>query len=296
MPYSHFARLLAGCLLLGALATASHAQNNAASRAVQSPRIYVLDGGVLASETARYRLTDADVDEVSLSVASYLIVHPRGVLLWDAGAVTDRERLPGGVGAEQRVLRRDGQERFVKLAAPLMAQIQSAGYSASDVTYLALSHYHWDHTADANAFAGATWLVTKVERDAMFSANPPGGTRPETFSALEKSRTTIIDDDEHDVFGDGSVVIKQAHGHTEGHSVLYVKLARTGGVLLSGDLYHYPAERTLGRLPTFEVSEADTTAARAEVERFLQRTGAQLWIQHDLPAHRKLKKAPEYYD
>ena len=51
----------------------------------------MLDGGVLESETARYRLTDEDVEEVQLSVASYLIVHPRGVLLWDAGAVADRQ-------------------------------------------------------------------------------------------------------------------------------------------------------------------------------------------------------------
>ena len=59
----------------------------AQTRSVTSPRLYVFDGGVLASETARYRLTDADVEEVPLSVASYLIVHPRGVLMWDAGAV-----------------------------------------------------------------------------------------------------------------------------------------------------------------------------------------------------------------
>jgi hypothetical protein len=78
--------------------------------------------------------------------------------------------------------------------------------------------------------------------------------------------------------------------------VLYVKLRNTGGVVLSGDLYHYPAERRLNRLPTFEVSEAETQAARAEVERFLTSTSAALWIQHDLPAHRKLKKSPEFYD
>ena len=69
-----------------------------------------------------------------------------------------------------------------------------------------------------------------------------------------------------------------------------------GGVVLSGDLYHYPAERTLDRLPTFEVSQAETQAARQELEAFLTRADAQLWIQHDLAAHRKLKKAPEYYD
>ena len=274
-----------------ATATAVDAQGNA----VTSPRLYVFDGGVLASETARYRLTDADVEEVSLSVASYLIVHPRGVLMWDAGAVADHER-SGDVGLEQRLLRRDGQERFVKLAPTLTSQLAAAGYKPSDVTHLALSHYHWDHTADANLFAGAQWLAAKKEHDAMFSATPPGGTRPETFSALANSRTTLITAAEHDVFGDGTVIIKQAAGHTEGHAVLYVKLANTGGVLLSGDLYHYPAERTLNRLPTFEVSEAETRAAREETERFLERMDAEIWIQHDLVAHRKLKKSPAYYD
>jgi N-acyl homoserine lactone hydrolase len=281
--------------LAGFVAAAAALVGNAQSNDVQSPRLYVFNGGVLASDTARYRLTDADVEEVPLSVASYLIVHPRGVLMWDAGAVADHER-SGGLGFEQRLLRRDGQERFVKLAPTLQSQLASAGYKPADVTHLALSHYHWDHTADANLFAGATWLASKLERDAMFSAAPPGGTRPETFSALKNSKTEVITEDEHDVFGDGTVIIKQARGHTEGHSVLFVKLPKTGSVVLSGDLYHYPAERTLGRLPTFEVSEEQTKAARAELETFLKRTGAELWIQHDLAAFRKLKLAPEYYD
>ncbi len=276
------------CLLFAV--SGAHAQST-----VTSPRLYVFDGGVLASETARYRLTDADVEEVSLSIASFLIVHPRGVLMWDAGAVADHER-SGGVGYDQRLVRRDNQERFVKLAPTLTSQLASAGYEPSDVTHLALSHYHWDHTADANLFAGAEWLVPKLEHDRMFSADPPGGTRPATYTALKNARTTMLTAKEHDVFGDGTVVIRQATGHTEGHSVLYVKLANTGPVVLTGDLYHYPAERTLNRLPTFEVSEAETQAARTELEEFLKRTGAQLWIQHDLAAFRRLKKAPEFYD
>jgi glyoxylase-like metal-dependent hydrolase (beta-lactamase superfamily II) len=187
----------------------------AQSTAVTSPRLYVVDGGVLASETARYRLTDADVEEVELSVASFLVVHPRGVLMWDAGAVADHER-SGGLGYNQRLVRRDNQERFVKLAPTLTSQLAAAGYKPSDVTHLALSHYHWDHTADANLFAGAQWLVSKKEHDAMFSADPPGGTRPETYTALKNARTTVITGNEHDVFGDGTVVIRQASGHTEG--------------------------------------------------------------------------------
>ncbi|HVS23933.1 MAG TPA: MBL fold metallo-hydrolase, partial [Gammaproteobacteria bacterium] len=194
-------RRAVAAFVFAAVALAAGAQ----SRAPATPRLYVFDGGVLASETARYRLSDADVEEVSLSVASFLIVHPRGVLLWDAGAVADHER-GGAIGFEQKILRRDGQERFVKLAPTLVSQLASAGYKPSDVTYLALSHYHWDHTADANLFAGATWLASKIEHDAMFSADPPGGSRPETYSALKNSKTVLITTPAYDVFGDGSVV------------------------------------------------------------------------------------------
>ena len=58
------------------------------------------------------------------------------------------------------------------------------------------------------------------------------------------------------------MVIKLAPGHTPGHQVLYVRLPRTGPVVLSGDLYHYPEERRLGRIPTFEADQAQTRGAR----------------------------------
>jgi len=37
--------------------------------------------------------------------------------------------------------------------------------------------------------------------------------------------------------------------HRPGHNVLFLKLAKTGPIVLSGDLYRYPEERTLKRLP-----------------------------------------------
>ena len=102
--------------------------------------------------------------------------------------------------------------------------------------------------------------------------------------------------EDYDVFGDGTVVIKAAPGHSPAHQVLFLKLAKTGPVLLSGDLYHYPEERKLKKIPTTEFNAEQTVASRASVEAFLKKTGAQLWIQHDLTATAKLKKAPEFYD
>ena len=91
------------------------------------------------------------------------------------------------------------------------------------------------------------------------------------------------------------MVVKAAPGHTPGHQVLYVRLARTGGVVLSGDLYHYPEERTLKRLPLGD-DQGLTQRSRDALDCFLARSRAQLWIQHDLTAHRKMKMAPAYYD
>lgn len=268
----------------------------ALAQAAVPVRLYVFDGGILESDPGRYNLTKEDVGETRLSVACYLVTHPRGVLMWDTCAVPDAEWKPTGQPVATRLVLADGTERRVTIQSSLDAQVKAAGRRPADVTHLALSHYHWDHTANANAFAAATWLVAPVEREAMFVEKPVGSVRPETYARLRTSKSVSVTAQEHDVFGDGTVVLKQAPGHTPGHLVLYVKLPKTGGVLLSGDLYHYPQERTMNRYPNFEFSEAQTRTARAGVDAFLKRTGAQLWIQHSLTDHVKLKKAPQFYD
>lgn len=286
-------------LAMVAVATSTHGAVQPAPSQGRAPgpiRLYVFDGGTLESDPGRYQLTKEEVVTTQLSIAAYLIVHPKGVLLWDAGAVADGDWTPTGSPVQQRIVLPDSQERFVTLRTPLRAQLAEAGYTPDEVTHIALSHHHWDHTANANVFAGATWLVRGAERDAMFADKPPGAVRPATYVSLRNSRTVILMADEHDVFGDGTMILKAAPGHTPGHQVLYVKLAQTGGVVLSGDLYHYPQERTLGRLPTFEFNQEQTRAARRAVDAFLTKTGAALWIQHDFAAHAKLRKAPAHYE
>ena len=174
-----------------------------AAQAQTSIRLYVFDGGVLESDPTRYRLTKEDVGTTQLSVAAYLIVHPRGVLLWDTGAVPDESWKPTGSPVQQRLVLPDGQER----ASPSVAAQRAVGRErlfAARRTHLALSHYHWDHTANANVFARATWLVRQNERDAMFADKPLGTATPMTYSALKTSKTIIVTADEHDVFGDGA--------------------------------------------------------------------------------------------
>jgi glyoxylase-like metal-dependent hydrolase (beta-lactamase superfamily II) len=293
--------LLAAAALLFSVPGNIGAQNAPAVRHKAKPprsvRLYVFDCGVLHNaDMGRFNLKNEDVATTDMSMACFLIAHPKGNLIWDTGAVPDDSWKPTGAMITQHVTLPDGSSRDADLDKTLRGQLAEIGYSPSDINYLALSHYHYDHTGNANEFAGATWLVPQLERDAMFGGKYSGSLQPSTFSALQNSKTIILKDNEYDVFGDGSVIIKSAPGHTQGHQVLYVKLAKTGGVVLSGDLYHYPAEKTLDRVPTFEFSQEQTRASRVAIEAFLKKTGAQLWIQHDFVGNSKLKKSPQFYE
>jgi len=223
----------------------------------------------------------------------FLIVHPRGTMMWDTGEIPDSAFQSGVSPAKQGAFTVD---------RPLLPQLAALGYVPKDITYLALSHYHGDHVANASLFASSTWIVQQGDRDAIFAPRQDNGKKlggvgdPKYFEALATSKTMLLKGEDHDVFGDGAVTIKFTPGHTPGHQSLYLKLAKTGPVLLSGDLYHYPEEITYKRIPSFDFDKEQTAKSRAMIEDFVKKNKAQLWIQHDYTAGIKRKIAPEYYD
>lgn len=260
--------------------------------APKSVRLYILDcGDITGVGEADFGFKAGQLADTRMITPCYLIVHPRGTLMWDTGEIRDADfKAPGPT-----------KEGAFTITRPLLPQLAALGYTPTDITYLALSHYHGDHVANANAFAGSTWIVQDVERTAMFAkqdgkAKGSNAPNPAYFGLLEKSKTTLLHGEDHDVFGDGTVVIKFTPGHTPGHQSLFLKFAKTGPVLLSGDLYHYPEERSLGVVPGFDFNANQTRKSRAAMEDFMKKSGAVLWIQHSTANNAKLKKAPEYYD
>jgi glyoxylase-like metal-dependent hydrolase (beta-lactamase superfamily II) len=258
--------------------------------ATAGPRLYILDCGTIsAMDPALFSLKKEEIKgDGSFVSPCYLIVHPKGTLVWDVGQVPDKD------------IRGDGTEAVVqdilKSTRRLDGQLEALGHPVSGITYVAMSHYHIDHTANANAFAGSTWIVQQSEYDAMFGTAELAIRLPETYQALKDARRITLNNSDHDVFGDGTVIVKSGPGHTPGHQMLFLKLAKFGPLLLEGDLYHYPEEKTLDRVPTFDFDAAITRATRKQVDAFLAQTGAQMWIQHDPATNAALRKAPEYYD
>ena len=271
------------------------ASSTTASGAPTSVRLYVFDCGSMQADLTRFRLEPSEVATNVLATPCFMIAHPNGTLMWDVGSVPDSDWMPTGSPVAHHLTLPDQSTRDLMLNKQLLPQLNEIGYQPSDITYIALSHYHWDHVANANAFANATWLVRKVERDLMFSEKPPV-TMPTWYAQLKDAKTEIIEGENYDVFGDGTVVIMSAPGHTPGHQMLHLKLAKTGDVVLSGDLYHFKEARELKRVPTFDYDQTQTPISRERAEAFLATSGAQLWIQHDSAQIASLKKAPEYYD
>jgi N-acyl homoserine lactone hydrolase len=253
-----------------------------------TPRIYIFDDGEIKGlDPALFNFKREELKEPDFVDVSYLIVTPRGTLMFDSGEIED-SHIPG-----------NGQtvtEGVMSASKALLPQLAAIGYKPSDIDYFALSHYHSDHTANANAFAGSTWIVQKAERDFMFADKPQGIIKTSTFDALRNAKTKLLDNEAFDVFGDGTVVIMPAPGHTPGHQVVAVKLAHAGTIVLGGDLYHYPEERATGRVPTFEYDADESRASRAKIEQFLKDNHATLWIEHDKATHAALPKAPAYVD
>ena len=262
----------------------------------KTARLYVLDCGMLtmtAEGVARYHVTPAETGDTRMPVPCYLVAHPKGTLMWDVGVIPDDTvEQAGAAGARYDV----NPTAAALVRRTLRSQLAAIGYRPTDVTYVAISHAHKDHTANLNQFAASTWLTPRAEREFMWRPNNER-VEPRFYTALERSPWTPIERDEHDVFGDGTVIIKAAAGHTPGHQVLVLNLASAGRVMLAGDLYHYRPEREFRRAPPdneFDVKQA--VASRARIEEYVKRTNTAVWIQHEFAAYAKLKKAPEYYE
>jgi len=248
--------------------------------AIECGHMDVLDMGVFA-DTGEY-----DGKSGPLAVTCYLIRHPMGTLLWDTG-LSDKlaeNKDGGGVGPFK-----------LSVKTPLIDQLKTIGVTPADVTYLAFSHFHFDHTGNANAFAASTWIVNKAELAWAESTPTPFGVDPSAWSAVKTATTRLIDGD-HDVFGDGSVRILRAPGHTPGHAVLAVRLKKSGVVILSGDLYHLEANRKFKRMPVFNTERADTLASMDRVERIVKNTKARFVVQHDVKDVAALPKLPAYLE
>jgi N-acyl homoserine lactone hydrolase len=269
--------------LVAAVGTFSRPENK-----VTGVRLYTLDCGraelkdmASFSDTGEY-----DGKPGAIAVACFVIQHPKGTLVWDTGMGDSLAEKKDGV---------DNGGIHMTVSVTLAGQLKALGLAPSDVTYVAFSHFHFDHTGNANLFSNSTWILNQSELNWALGTPTPSGVVPAVFSSYKAAKTNMINGD-FDVFGDGSVRILRTPGHTPGHQCLELQLKKTGTVILSGDLYHLRDNHTYGRVPDFNFNRADTLASMERIERIIKNTGARLVVQHDLDDFKAMPKFPAYLE
>lgn len=260
---------------------------NAAAAATDNLRLYVFDCGSLRlDDVTLFGLTNAETPVRELFVPCYLIEHPQGRLLWDAG-------LPVALAGQGDVEMEPGAT--MRYEHSIIDQLAAMGIQPDDIDLIAFSHLHFDHVGAANLFTAAKLLIQDTEFQAGFVDRNTELFQPELYLGLTGNERLLLDGD-HDVFGDGSVRLISAPGHTPGHQTLLLQLADTGAVMLSGDLYHFRESRELRRAPVFNFNAEQTFAAMDRVEALLIETDAALWIEHEKALADTLRKAPAFYE
>lgn len=226
---------------------------------------------------------------MKLPATAYLVEHRRGRLLFDTGlsrALLVRSQelgIPLGLEAE------------LTPDEDLACQLAQVGAEAAQIKHVVLSHFHPDHVGGLRHFRGTESVVLVNQAEwARVQAQKSSGEPlyrllgPEWDLGL--SFQTLAGD--HDVYGDGSVIVRHLPGHTLGFQGLQVDLPETGRVIVAGE----SAYRLGGRLVA-PGRTADTAAARATVDMLQaeERRGVTLFLDHDPVEAFKLRRVPASY-
>src|SRR5215813_13142568 len=168
-------------------------------------------------------------------MAAVLVRHPQGDVLVDTGVgrtiALQLKQMP--------LLFRIGTDLVPSAAAA--DQLDAAGYDRKRLRYILLTHAHWDHVSGVPDFPGVPVLVTAAEHRFI----DEGGWFTVTARSIDKSLLQDYAFDggsylgfehSHDLYGDGSIVMVPAPGHTPGSVVVFLALPGAARYAFVGDL------------------------------------------------------------
>jgi glyoxylase-like metal-dependent hydrolase (beta-lactamase superfamily II) len=274
-------------LLLVLVGCAGHEQRH--SGAVQ--RLYVFNCGESTVEDISRWTPGVNVGKAgAFSANCYVIQHARGLMLWDSG-------INDAVAGMSAGFQRNKVSPRYTLRKPFREQLAQIGIEPTSIAHIAFSHTHGDHVGNANLFTNGTLYIQQAEYDAAFGPDAVTKWNFEVAS-YDKLRTnkTVTLNGEHDVFGDGSVLIISTPGHTPGHQSLLVRLPKTGPIILSGDMVHLQENWTARRVPSFNYDVEQSRSSMEKIAAIMRDTGAELWINHDKAQSDRRAKAPAYIE
>jgi N-acyl homoserine lactone hydrolase len=251
--------------------------------------IFALSGGYL--ELGRETMIrDAPPSRWTVPIECFLVVHPRGRLLFDTGLHGETmTNMLGRYGPERA-------KRFGVHSRPgddVVSQLGRLGLAPAAVTHVANSHWHFDHCGGNEFFPEATILVQEREMTAARSPEvlAQGRYRPSAPDYDHPLRYQPVDG-EHDVFGDGSVVLIPTYGHTPGHQSLLVRPGLDDRIVFTADACYTRENMDRDVLPTVLWDDIEMTHSLRRLRDLRDKQGARTVYGHDPEQWSALPRAP----
>jgi glyoxylase-like metal-dependent hydrolase (beta-lactamase superfamily II) len=267
-------------------------------------QLYVFSSGALTIGKGVLQNFGPMEPPIKIPVGFFVIKHPKGNVLYDTGNNDKIIEDPSYWGPLFKDLK--------PVNTPDVAidtQLKKIGLAPDDIRYVVVSHMHLDHGGNVAKFPNSTLVIQRDEiyyamwpdepftgpfipGDAAVLRSKVGAGKPNAMNML------ILDNEDKDLFGDGSVVVKSSRGHTKGHQMMVVRLKNTGTIILTGDNVYFRENVEKSIPPNLVLAYDPAGIMRAyEYIRYMQATEkADFFTAHDPEAFKAMKKAPEYYD
>lgn len=231
------AALFASALLTACAAPPTQAAPPAPPPAAQPPAgmtISAVPSGSTQSSAGQAFEGGRRDDKRTFVAGAILVDHPKGKLLFDAGYGRDlAEHFKTAPAMMQAIIR-------PQLTTTVAEQLAASGITTSSLKAVVLTHAHWDHVSGLEHFRNTPVWVSKAELDFI-----KGGDRSAELArrlGVASYRTFDFPDggylgfaESWDVFGDGSVVLVPAPGHTPGSIAAFVNTPDGKRYILVGD-------------------------------------------------------------
>lgn len=204
--------------------------------------------------------------QLTVPVPAYLIEHPSGLALFDTGVGPRFARLIG-----------EPQHGPVDLTDNELidARLRAVGVDPMRISYILNSHLHCAHAGGNALLPGAAVIVQQAEWEQARASNAVSYHAPE----FDNGQPIIGITGQHDLFGDGSVVLVPTPGHTLGHQSARVRTS-SGEVVLAGHACHLQRSMDELRVPDHG-DDLDRYRASLNWFRARQRAGATIAFGHD---------------
>lgn len=235
-------------------------------------RLVPLECGWLESDVSG--LMEGGTGRARLPVPSWLVLHPRGIAVFDTGLHQQLQSDVSRIGSLADAFVVDfspGQE--------LSARLEQREVDPSDVDVVVFSHLHFDHCGGTALVPDARLLVQRAEWEA---GHHPRLIEHHVYNPddFDLGHEVQLLEGRHDVFGDASVVCLPTPGHTAGHQSLVVQL-ESGPVVLTGDCIYFRQQLDLMRTPPFGFDRSQQLASMRQLAQ-LEREGHRLLFGHDV--------------